>query len=510
MAGFKEYDYYDGLGLAELVRTKEVSPAELLEEAIQRAETHNPELNAIITPMFEEARKTAQSHLTGPFAGVPFLLKDLHQAYAGVPMSNGSAAYRDYIPTQDDELVRRYKKAGLVIFGKTNTPEFGLMGVTEPEAFGPTRNPWNPARSPGGSSGGSAAAVAVGIVPMASASDGGGSIRIPAAACGLFGLKPTRGRVPVGPGRAEKWDGAGVNHVISRTVRDSAAMLDEVSGPEIGAPYTIPGPARPYMDEIQSEPRKLRIAYTTRSPLGTEVESGAAETVRKTVGLLETLGHEVEEAQPALDGWTVARAYLTMYFGQAAADLRAIERTRGKHAAGQVEQATRMLAVIGRSLSSGEYVEARRSWHDFAQSMVTFHETYDLYLTPTTAFRPVLVGSLALKPAERFGGRMVEALGAGRLLIKSGMIEKVAERSLSKTPFTQLANLTGQPAMSVPVAWAGDGTPLGVQFVAPWGDEATLFQLAAQLEKSNPWFDRRPPMAPQIRGRTSEPAVPGL
>ena len=291
MSRFKDYDKYDAMGLADLVKKKELTPSELVEEAIALIEKSNPRLNAVVHKMYDIGRATAKGKLPdGPFHGVPFLLKDLLDAYAGVPLTSGSRAYRAYIPKEDSEMVRRYKKAGLVVIGKTNLPEFGLLGYTEPELFGPCRNPWNTEHTPGGSSGGSAAAVAVGMVPIASGGDGGGSIRIPASCCGIFGFKPSRGRNPTGPEYGELWQGAVVSHVLTRSVRDSAAALDAVQGPESGAPYVIAPPLMPYLEEIRREPKKLFIAVNTTSPVGREVHPECIKAVEKTVKLLEGLG----------------------------------------------------------------------------------------------------------------------------------------------------------------------------------------------------------------------------
>lgn len=497
MSALPEYDDCDATALAELVRRRQLSPAELLEAAIARAEALNPRLNAIIYPMYEHARALVRGRLPpGPFAGVPFLVKDLLQAYAGFPLSSGSRALRDWVPPGDAEVVRRFKRAGLVTFGKTNVPEFGLVAYTEPEAFGPARNPWNPEHTPGGSSGGAAAAVAAGIVPMAGANDGGGSIRIPAACCGLFGLKPTRGRVPTGaPLLGEVWEGAAVDHVLTRSVRDSAAMLDALAGPALGAPYQIPAPERPYAEEVRREPPRLRIAFHTRSPIGEAVHPECVRAVENTARLLAELGHEVEEAAPPIDGMAVARAYLTLYFGQVAADLAWLEAERGRAALRRVEDATRALALIGASLSSRDYVATRRTWYGFGRAMAEFHLRYDLYLTPALAEPPVRIGALRPGPRDRLALRLVRALRMGRLLLASGIIDRLARENLGKTPYTQLANLTGQPAMSVPLHWTSDGLPVGAHFLARWGDEATLFRLAAQLEQARPWRDRRPPLA---------------
>ena len=496
MSGFKEYDTYDALGLVELVRNKEVTPLELVDEAISRIEKKNPQLNAVIHTMYDIARETAGGKIPdGPFSGVPFLLKDLLDAYAGVPLTSGSKAYRDYIPTEDSETVRRYKKAGLNTVGKTNLPEFGLMGYTEPDLFGPCRNPWNTGHTPGGSSGGSAAAVSSGMVPIASAGDGGGSIRIPASCCGLFGLKPSRGRNPLGPDYGEIWQGAVVVHVLTRSVRDSAVALDCVSGPDSGPPYTIVPPQRPYAEEIKKDPKTLTIAVNTASPVGKDVHTECIRAIEKTTKILRNLGHNVEEAQPTINHEALAISYLVMYFGELAADIKKIKETFGARAARkEVELITRTLALLGRAVSAGEFVSALREWDRAARSMGSFFNTYDLYLTPTMARPPVKIGELMPSPVERVLMSAINALGAGKLLKATGIVEKMAIDNLAVTPYTQLPNLTGLPAMSVPMHWTDDNLPCGVHFVAPFGDEGLLFRLAAQLEKASPWFDKRPPV----------------
>jgi amidase len=442
MGDFKEYDQYDGLGLAELVKKKEVSPAEICEEAITRIERVNPALNAVITPMFDLARETVQNNLPdGPFAGVPFLLKDLLGDFAGVPQTMGS----------------------------------------------------NTDHTPGGSSGGSAAAVASGMVPMASANDGAGSIRIPAACCGLFGLKVTRGRTPNGPLHGRTWQGAVVEHVISRSVRDSAAILDATQGSDIGAPYIIPPPRRLYSDEIQQSPGPLRIAFNTQSPINTAVHPECIQAVEHTVGLLEELGHEVEEAQPDVDGTALAKGLVTLYSGEVAAIMDDLVPLLGRKAKpSDVESITWTLGLLGRTFSAGHIVKAKREWERATRIMGRFHEAYDIFLTPTLAYPPVKIGELDPKPIELALLKIINALGLGRLLLATGVIDKLAVQNLSKTPFTPLANFTGQPAMSVPLYWSSDGLPCGVHFMGRYGDEATLLRLAAQLEKAQPWFDKRP------------------
>jgi len=494
LSGFAEYDRYDGLGLAELVKRREVSAAELCEEAIRRIERVNPRINAVVLPMYEIGRAAARGALPpGPFQGVPFLLKDLLDAYAGVPMTSGCRAYRHYVPAEDSELVRRYKRAGVVTLGKTNLPELGIMGYTEPELFGPCRNPWNPEHTPGGSSGGSAAAVAAGIVPLASGGDGGGSIRIPAACCGIFGLKPSRGRTPTGPKYGQIWQGAVVSHVLTRSVRDSAAMLDAIQGADPGAPYIIVPPERPYVDEVGRDPGVLRIGFDTVSPVSKGVDPECIRAVEQAAHLLESLGHRVEPARSPVDGQALAISYVMMNYGEMAADLRRIEQLYGRKAAREgVELTTRVGALIGNTLSAGEFVSAMREWDRAARAMGAFFQTYDLYLTPTLARPPVKIGELAMKPAERTLSSAMEALGAGRLLKAAGLVEKVALEILAAIPFTQLANAAGLPAMSVPLYWTDRGLPCGVQFMGPFGTEDRLLRLAGQLEQAAPWFDRRP------------------
>ncbi|MGD9081372.1 MAG: amidase family protein, partial [Desulfobacterales bacterium] len=399
------------------------------------------------------------------------------------------------VPTQDSEMVKRYKQAGLVILGKTNVPEFGLLGITEPELHGPTRNPWNPDHTPGGSSGGSAAAVASGMVPLASASDGAGSIRIPAACCGLFGLKVTRGRTPNGPPHGRNWQGAVVEHVVSRTVRDSAAILDETHGPYAGAPFVIPPPQQAYTKEIEDRLGSLRIAFNTKSPIDTAVHPECIRAVEQTVDLLEELGHHVEEARPEVNGQALAKGLIILYCGEVAALMDDLELILGRKAKpSDMEIATWTLAALGRTYTAGNLVKAKREWEQAAGIMSRFHETYDLYLTPTLAYPPVKIGELTPKPVELALLKVINSLKLSRLLIASGAIDKLAVDNLSKTPFNQLANFTGQPAMSVPLSWTADGLPCGVEFMGRYGDEATLLRLAAQLEEAQPWFDKRPPI----------------
>jgi amidase len=494
MSGFKEYEKYDGLGLAQLVRKKEVSPLELCEEAIHRIDSVNPKINAVIYRMDDAARTAAKGPIPeGPFTGVPFLCKDLVSSIAGVPMTKGSKSCRNYVPTQDSEMARRHKAAGLIVLGKTNTPEFGLMGITEPELHGPTRNPWNLDHTPGGSSGGSGAAVAAGIVPMAAGGDGGGSIRIPSSCCALFGLKVTRGRNPLGPESGEIWQGAEVEGVLTRSVRDCAAMLDATNGADPGAPYILPKPARPYLIDAGQDPGPLKIAFTVESPLKAHVHPECVQAIQNAAKLLTSLGHIVEEVRPDIDGEALAKSYVMMYFGEVAADIEELKSVVGRplnhH---DTEETTWALNLLGRTFSACDFVLAIRQWNTFARQMAKFHETYDLYLTPTIATTPPRIGELQQKPAEQFFLKIINTLNLGKLLKATGIADMLATKGLSKMPFTQLANLTGQPAMSVPLHWSKEGLPCGVQFIGRFGEESLLFQLAGQLERAQPWFHNRP------------------
>jgi len=487
---FKEYGEYDATALAALVAKGEVTPAELLEAAYARIEAGEPAINAISQYMREKAQAQLAGPLTGPFAGVPFLLKDLDMEYAGTRLTMGCVAAKDFMPPHNAELVNRFLAAGLVIAGSTTTPELGLKATTETALHGATRNPWNTDHTPGGSSGGSGAAVAAGYVPMAAAADGGGSIRIPAAFNGLFGLKPSRGRVPLGPDAGELWDGCVASHVLTRSVRDSASMLDALHGPAPGDPFVIAPPEKPYAAEMGARVETLRIGFSVASPIGGRVDAASRDGVLAAAKLLESLGHRVEEAAPALDGKAVAGAYMTMYFGHVAAAVKQVRRLTGAPESA-FDTDTRSLALLGRALSAETFVTSHRGWNVFARAMGAFHETFDIYLTPTTAMGPAKIGELVTPKSQQSAAKLLISLNAGGLLLKSGIVDKLAFNNLERTPFTQLANLTFCPAMSVPLHWGPDGLPVGVQFSAKFGAEGLLFRLAAQLEEAAPWGTRR-------------------
>ena len=491
---FSEYTSHDALGLAELVRARSVSAMELAETAIERIEALNPRLNAVIHRMFDRARREVTAGLPdGPFRGVPFLLKDLSVLVAGEPMRCGSRFLEGWVPDHDSELVIRFRNAGLVMLGKTSTPELGLTPFTEPELFGPTRNPWDTDRISGGSSGGSAAAVASRMVPIAGGGDGGGSIRIPAACCGLFGLKPTRGRTPTGPDRGELWQGCVVDHVLTRSVRDSAAALDAIAGPDVGAPYYMSAPARPFLDEVSTPPQRLRIAFTTRPMLGGAVHPDCVSAVARTVELLRSLGHVVEEAAPGFDGRAFARNFMLMVAGECRGDIDEAARLSGRTpTAAGFEPTTWALGLLGRSISASDFVTATRALQMDARRIGRFFTEWEVLLTPTVSSPPPLVGSLQPSARDRTVLSLLGRMNAGRLLDMMGMLDEAAANAFEFTPWTPVFNVTGQPAMSVPLEWNRQGLPVGLHFVGRFGEENTLFQLAGQLEQAQPWSDRTP------------------
>lgn len=492
-----EYLAHDATALAARVAAGDVAPAALLDLALaQQARVHG-RVNAVVRLMDAEARERVAGPLRGPLAGVPFLIKDGVQDYAGHPTTYGSRAMTRNVPSVHAHVVRRYLDAGLVIFGKTNLPEFAIRAVTDPALFGRTNNPWDLARTPGGSSGGAAAAVAAGIVPMAAGNDGGGSLRIPAACCGLFALRPSRGRVSSGPGIAEVWFGASSEGVISRSVRDSALALDVLQGAAPGDPFVIAPPPAPYRDLMRRAPGRLRIGWSTVSPIGTEVHPEAVRAVERTVRLLTSLGHDVREAAPDIDGAALAQSYLHLYFGQIPA---AVERARALGARkGDLELMNRILVTLGDSVSARRLTTQLNRWNDFSRALGDYFGTYDLFLTPTLAHPPIAHGTGDPSPFEQRVLGVLHGTGLLGVLARLGLldrtVDKIATDNLRYVPFTQLSNLTGTPSMNVPLHWTPDGLPLGVQFMGPFGSEDRLLQLAAQLEEAQPWFDRLPALA---------------
>ncbi|HET9552375.1 MAG TPA: amidase [Anaeromyxobacteraceae bacterium] len=486
-----EYDRLDALGLAALVARREVTAAELLEAALERLDARNPALNAVVARYDEEARARAAGRLEGPFAGVPFVLKDLFTAWKGHPMTFGSRLGQGYVPDYDAEVVRRLEGAGLVLFGLTNAPELGILAHTEPVLHGPARNPWSPDHTPGGSSGGSAAAVAARIVPAAHGNDGGGSIRIPASHCGLFGLKPTRGRVSMAPAFGEAWLGFASEGVLTRSVRDSAALLDVLAGPMPGDPYAAPPHAGRFADEVGAPPGRLRVAFTDRSFFGHGTGPDAVAAVRGAAALLEELGHDVEEARPPFDRGPMVLAYLYVVAAGVAASVTEIAKLTGrKPGRATLEPETLALAAAGHAVSAAELAAALEAMRRMGREFGRFFERYDLLVTPTVAEPPPRVGALQPSAVERLGLRVAAASRSRRLL--DLLFAQVGDRSFDATGFTMPFNQTGQPAMSVPLHQTAAGLPMGVQVVGRFGDEATLLRVAAQLEAARPWAGRAP------------------
>jgi len=476
VAKLDDFAFLDATAQAELVRRREVKAIELVDAAIERIERLNPTLNAVVTPMYEQARTAATSEMPhGPFTGVPFLLKDLLASYGGVRMTLGSTFLRDFVPDHDSELVARLKRAGLVILGKTNTPEFGILPTTEPRLFGPSCNPWNTGRTTGGSSGGSAAAVAAGLVPMAHGGDGGGSIRIPASCCGVFGLKPTRARNPLGPDFGDVFGGLVVEHAVTRSVRDSAALLDATSGPDVGDPYWAPPPARPFLQEVGADPGRLRIAFSTQAPTGAAVHADCVSAVRDAASLCADVGHEVVEAAPEVAGELLIQAFITLWSAGCAWTIDGMALVTGRTPTpDRFEPLTWALYEMGRQQSASAYLLAVTVLQRVARDIARFLVNFDVWLTPTLAEPPVPLGTFD-SPAEN---------------PLQGLL-----RAAAFMPFTPICNVTGQPAMSVPLFWNADGLPVGTHFTGRFGDEATLFRLGAQLEAARPWTERRPPLS---------------
>lgn len=466
-----EYRAYDGIGLADLVRRKEVTPKELLTAAIELAEQHNEALNAIVR-RFDELAKAQQVERNATFAGVPMLLKDLGAELVGVSTRYGCAFVPDVPGPVESYLVERFKKAGLVPFAKTNTPELGLLPTTEPRLYGPCRNPWNTDYITGGSSGGSSAAVAAGIVPIAHANDGGGSIRIPASCCGLVGMKPTRARNPLGPLMGDIMSGLAQDHVVTRTVRDSAAVLDATHGNVQGDPYWAPPASDSYLTDASTDPSKLRIGVAETPPFGGSVHADVLEGVRQTAETLAALGHEVEEVAWSIDAQQLTQTFMTIWFAGCATTIDQFARLFGstpKEAA--FEPLTWTFYQLGKELDASAYLLAVGSMHSMARQVAASHGRYDAVLMPTLGAPPLRLGEIDSDATD---------------------VEAVTEKLLGFVSFTPVQNMTGQPAVSLPLHVSSDGLPIGMMFVGRFGDEATLYRLAGQLERVMPWEARMP------------------
>ncbi len=468
---FKEYSQYDGLGLAELIRKGDIKSTEVIAEMRSRCERLNPDLNAVIQ-FFEDELNSSHTQ-NAPFSGLPMLIKDLNLYVKGQITTNGSRLMKGIVAEHDSALVKRYRDAGMVIAGQTNSPEFGLSPTTEPTLNGPTHNPWKQGVSPGGSSGGAAAAVAAGIVPFANASDGGGSIRIPASACGLFGLKPTRGRISSAPFLGEGWNGMSTHHAITRSVRDSAALLDISQGYVAGDPYSAPALARSFLEEQEREPGQLRIAFNTENPLGLPVDEDCVAAVKHAASLCESLGHIVEEARPEYDPIELSMTMYGVIGPHVLATVRELELKLGRSARdNELEDLTQLMIATASEQTAEDYVKAQRAMHRLSRQLAPFWHSYDLYLTPVLGQPPQTHGKLLYQSSDNY--------------------EEYGIQMATYSPFAGMANITGQPSMSVPLFWNKEQLPVGTLFTGAYGDEATLFRLAKQLEKAQPWFDKRP------------------
>lgn len=502
---FDEYRAQDGCGLGQLVAAGEVKPAELLELAIARCEEVNAQLGAVVYKRYEQAREQAREEAptrrhTSALGGVPFLLKDLSLHLSDTPVSNGSRSYSGFVSSHDSIAVSRMRKAGLLILGKTNVPEFGLTPYTEPKVHGPARNPWNTEHTPGGSSGGSGAAVAAGIVPLATASDGGGSIRIPASCCGLFGLKPSRGRVPLA---TEGWGGGIVEGCLSRSVRDTAAYLDVVAGP-------APGDFFPTTQESftaaleQAPPQGLRIGFSTAHPLaesGATVHADCRAAVLGAMELATELGHTVEEIRLPWSSTLYERDFLPVVVASTAAEAAEAERLQERRLRrGELETNTRLMVEMGKALGADVYAAALQRWNLTARAFGELHLNYDLICVPTLAEPPAAVGRFDSPVLEDLVIRTATGLGLTGVLMRFGLVRTMAQRVFQYMPFTPPANMTGAPSASLPLGVSDSGLPIGVQFMAAMGADKLLLSFAAQLEHAQPWFAKTPSYRMSVLG----------
>ena len=476
MNDFAAYEQYDALGLAELVRRGEVSPEQLLDAAIARVESRNPAVNAVVTKLYDLGRNAIADGLPdGPFRGVPFLVKDLTSSIAGVPMKRGSRFFADTPPSAaDSEHVRRLKQAGLVIFGRTSTCELGLSLTCEPLLYGPTRNPWNLGHISGGSSGGAAAAVAARMLPMAHASDGFGSIRAPAACCGLVGLKPTRNRNTFAPAAGEGLGGLATEHAVTLTVRDSAALLDATRGAGPGDPHTAPVPSGSMLDAVEAPPRKLRIAWSAATHDGVTVAPECIRLLEETAKLCASLGHVVDQVDPEVDRHATVPTFLTLAAANTVVNLAGHPTAGRLPREDEVERITWLTAKYGEQVSGADYVRAIQTSHRLGRQMAAFHTSWDVLLTPGLARPAVELGWLDMTMDD---------------------LDEYWRRVFAFSPFTVCFNLTGQPGLVLPLASSEAGLPLSVQLVGRFGEETTLFNLGAQLESAQPWFGRKAPVA---------------
>lgn len=470
----QNYADYDGLGLAELVRNRDVTPSELLQAATERIERHNPKLNAVVYKAYDEAREAAKGPLAdGPFKGVPFLIKDLGVRVKGWPRTSGSRFACIDADADDSELVSRYRAAGVVLVGKTNTPEFGIPGVTTSARLGPCRNPWNTDHISGGSSGGAASAVAAGIAPLAHASDGLGSIRIPAACCGLVGMKTTRDRNPNGVDDSDRAIGFSVDHVVSRTVRDSAAMLDATGYPQPASPYAPPPKAGPYLDEVSRSPGRLKIAWSPETPNGKPIDAEVRAALERTAEVLKALGHDVREEGLGIDYRALYRAQGAISAANFAAGMKRWIEIKGREPPEDIEGLARRAYEAGKRMSGQDAMYAWQQLRLLNRQVLALFERYEVYLTPVLGTPP---------PRVDYLDTLMEDL------------KEFDRRQAQTFPFTPPFNMTGQPSLSLPLWQSQSNLPIAMMFTGGYGDEATLYRLAGQLEKELPWKDRKPPV----------------
>jgi amidase len=470
---FVEYDRHDGLGLAALVKKGSVTALEVVDEAIAQAERLNPKLNAIVFKAYDRARDAAKAMTPhGIFAGVPMLLKDMRAAATGMPTRSGSRMIPAIPSDHDSTLVARHRANGLIPLGKTNVPEFGILPTTESILYGAAHNPWNLDYTPGGSSGGSAAAVAAGIVPIAHATDGGGSIRIPASNCGLVGLKVTRGRITQGPDAADSTSGLSVDHCLTRSVRDCAAMLDLACALDYGDPYFAPPAPDSYLAAIEQKPKRLKIAVALKGLRGEPFSMEVTEAVQNAATLCTNLGHHVEEASPSVEAEELTMAFMGLWAANATYSIELLARMTGQRPSlDLIEGITMGLYEGGKALTAIQNIWAQQTLFRVGRATAKFHETYDVWLTPTLSKPPIKLGLLDVNEQN---------------------VEEAFAPILDYVPFTAMQNGTGQPAINLPLHWTKSGLPVGVQFVARNGDEVTLLKLAAEIEAVQPWFDKRP------------------
>ena len=498
MAIFAEYINFDAVGLSELIKKKEISPIDALDSAIDMIERLNPKLNAVHRTMYHYAFESINrnSELKGQFAGVPMLLKDMDSSLANYNMMQGSKYLKNTKMNYDNELTRQFRNTGALICGKSATPEYGLMITTEPLEFGPTRNPWDPSLTTGGSSGGAASGVAARMVPFAHASDGGGSIRIPAASCGLIGLKPNRARTSFGPSHGDKWGGLTHSGIVSRTVRDTAYMYDEIFDNNIGDPYSVHYEKGSLIKSLDDR-KKLKIGFNLKSPVGIDPSKDAVDAIKYNAKLCEDLGHDVEEMNFTYDGLLASRAFtiiITSHVSQMFNELKDV--VGRKYKSHEAETTTRLFDYLGKSFRASDYTWARYTMQSIARSVMQATDKYDVVLTPIISQHPPEIGKIRPDKQSKIIGEIIMKLKLGFVFrikpLRDAILNGLAPKSLWYAPDALLQNITGQPSISIPTYWSESGIPLGVQFVSRYADEHTLISLAAQLEEAAPWIQRRP------------------